>query len=161
MEIFFFGFFAAASIAASLSLIFQKNPMYSALSLIIVIASMAGLFLMLHATFLAVLQIIIYAGAVMTLFLFVIMMVELKVDRAGTRTGLARMSFLILLIIALMTIWGIGLALPTFPQQTADFSVRGLSRMLFTAYIFPFEAIGLLIVSAVIGAIYIARREDV
>lgn len=159
MEIFFFGFFAVASIAAALSLILQKNPIYSALSLIIVIASMGGLFLLLNATFLAVLQIIIYAGAVMTLFLFVIMMVDVKEDRSA-RADLSRVAFVVLLLIAGGAIWGISLAFPVFRPMAADFSVHAISRTLFSTYVFPFEAIGLLIVSAVIGALYIARRED-
>lgn len=158
IEVFFFGFFAAASIAASLSLILQKNPIYSALSLIIVIASMGGLFLLLQAPFLAVLQIIIYAGAVMTLFLFVIMMVDVKEESARSR--FSRGALAILLLIAAGAIWGISLAFPTFRPMAVDFSVHALSTTLFSTYVFPFEAIGLLIVSAVIGALYIARRED-
>ena len=160
MEAFFFGFFAIASVAAALSLILQKNPLYSALSLIIVIASMGGLFLLLNATFIAVLQIIIYAGAVMALFLFVIMMVDVKEDQGASRQGLSRIVMAVLLFIAGGTIWGISLALPEFRPLTADFSVHGISSTLFTSYLFPFEAIGLLIVSAVIGALYIARKED-
>ena len=160
MEPYFFGFFALASVVAALSLILQKNPIYSALSLIVVIASMGGLFLLLNATFLAVLQIIIYAGAVMTLFLFVIMMVDIKEDRAPSRQGLSRVVLIILLMIAGGAIWGISRALPTMQPLAADFSVHAVSRTLFSAYVFPFEAIGLLIVSAVIGALYIARKED-
>jgi NADH-quinone oxidoreductase subunit J len=134
--------------------------MYSALSLIIVIASMGGLFLLLHATFLAVLQIIIYAGAVMTLFVFVIMMVDIKGDRGESRRGLTFLVFLVLAVIAALSIYGIGLGIHTLPPQSADFSVRAISRSLFSAYVFPFEAIGLLIVASVIGALYIARREE-
>lgn len=160
MELFFFGFFALASVAAALSLILQKNPIYSALSLIVVIASMGGLFLLLNATFLAVLQIIIYAGAVMTLFLFVIMMVDVQDDRSRSRQALSGLVLAVLLVIAAGAIYGVSLALPSFRPLAADFSVHGISRSLFSAYLFPFEAIGLLIVSAVIGALYIARRED-
>lgn len=160
MELLFFGFFAFASVAAALSLILQRNPIYSALSLIVVIASMAGLFLLLNSVLLAVLQIIIYAGAVMTLFLFVIMMVDVKDDPPRSRQGLSLIVLAVLLMIAAGAIYGISLALPTFQPLAADFSVRADSRTLFTTYLFPFEAIGLLIVSAVVGALYIARKED-
>ena len=110
--------------AAALSLILQRNPIYSALSLIVVIASMAGLFLLLNSVLLAVLQIIIYAGAVMTLFLFVIMMVDVKDDPPRTRQGLSLVVLAILLAIAAGVICGISLALPVFQPLAADFSVR-------------------------------------
>jgi NADH-quinone oxidoreductase subunit J len=162
IETAFFGFFALTAIVAAISIVLQKNPVYSALSLIVVIASMGGLFLLLHATFLAVLQIIIYAGAIMALFLFVIMMVDIPDDVGGTSFHLyGKVALLLLLLIAGAAIWSIRSMNDPFPALTADFSVRNLSRQIFTSYLFPFEAIGILIVSAVIGALYIARKEEV
>ena len=101
IEVAFFSFFSVIAIAAALSVILQKNPVYSALSLIIVIASMGGLFLLLNAAFLAVLQIIIYAGAIMALFLFVIMMVDIPDDAIPTTFHLyGKLALLLLLLIA-------------------------------------------------------------
>src|SRR5215471_14163641 len=100
MQLVFFVFFAIAAIASALSLILQRNPIYSALSLIVVIASMGGLFLLLDAHFIAILQIVIYAGAVMTLFLFVIMMVESPLDLTPIWKRQSKFAFLILLLIA-------------------------------------------------------------
>lgn len=160
MELFFFAFFAAASIAGALSLVLQRNPIYSALSLIVVIASIGGLFLMMHSALLAVLQMIIYAGAVMTLFVFVIMMVDIR-DEAVPRPGVqTKLAIVTLILIGGAVIWGISLSTFPFPAQTSDFSVHAFSTHLFTEYLFPFEAISVLIVSAVIGALYIARKED-
>lgn len=160
MELAFFVLFSTVAIASALSVVLQKNPIYSALSLIVVIASIGGLFLLLEATFLAVLQIIIYAGAVMALFLFVLMMVDVGHEPPAIRQVKTGLVFLILLLIAGSVIWALLHAIPSFPPLVADFGIKALSRELFTNYIFPFEAISMLIVSSVIGALYVARKEE-
>jgi NADH-quinone oxidoreductase subunit J len=160
MELAFFIFFAAAAIASALSLILQRSPIYSALSLIVVIASMGGLFLLLNAHFIAILQIIIYAGAVMTLFLFVIMMLEAPKDLTQIWKRQSKFALLILLMIAGVTIWAVSSFDTSFPVMTKDFSVKALATQLFTGYVFPFEVITVLIISSVIGALYIARKEE-
>lgn len=160
MELAFFTFFALMSVIAALSVILQKNPIYSALSLIVVIASMGGLFLLLNAHFIAVLQIVIYAGAVMTLFLFVIMMVEAKDEFRPVWSIQSKLVLLVLLVIAGITIWSVSLTDTQFTQLAKDFSIKSLARTLFTTYIFPFEIITILIISSVIGALYIARKEE-
>lgn len=160
IEALFFGFFSLIAIAGALSLILQKDPVYSALSLIVVIASMAGLFLLLNAPLLAMLQIIIYAGAVMALFVFVIMMVDPPKVPAPSFHTYSRIAFALLLVIAGSAIWSITKVTDSFTQLNADFSVREISKNIFTTHLFPFEAIGMLIVSAVVGALYIARKEE-
>lgn len=159
MEMGFFILFSAIAVASALSVILQKNPVYSALSLIVVIASIGGLFLLLQATFLAVLQIIIYAGAVMALFLFVLMMVDVGHEPPAIRQIKTGLVFLVLILIAGSIIWVLIPMIPASQPLAADFSIKALSRELFTSYIFPFEAISLLIVSSVIGALYVARKE--
>jgi len=160
IEAIFFGFFSLVAVAAAFSLILQKDPVYSALSLIVVIASMAGLFLLLNSPLLAMLQIIIYAGAVMALFVFVIMMVDPPKIPTPSFNVYSRVAFLILLVIAGVAIWSITKVTDSFTPLNADFSVRQISRSIFTSHLFPFEAIGMLIVSAVVGALYIARKEE-
>ena len=160
IEALFFGFFSLVAVASALSLILQKDPVYSALSLIVVIASMAGLFLLLNAPLLAMLQIIIYAGAVMALFVFVIMMVDPPKVPAPSFQTYSRIAFILLLVIAGAAIWSITKVTDSFTQLNADFSVRQISTRIFTTHLFPFEAIGMLIVSAVVGALYIARKEE-
>lgn len=160
IEAIFFGFFSLVAVAAAFSLILQKDPVYSALSLIVVIASMAGLFLLLNSPLLAVLQIIIYAGAVMALFVFVIMIVDPPKVPTPSFNVYSRIAFVLLLVIAGVAIWSISKMTDSFTQLNADFSVRQISKSIFTSHLFPFEAIGMLIVSAVVGALYIARKEE-
>jgi NADH-quinone oxidoreductase subunit J len=160
VETVFFILFAATAVVFALSVVLQRNPLYSALSLIVVIVSLAGLFVLLHAPFLAVLQIIIYAGAIMALFLFVIMMAEIGPDPARTLQPRSVFALILLLMIAGAAIWGILSAPPQAAAPAPGFSVRSLSRLLFTAYVFPFEAVAVLIVSAVVGSLFIARRGE-
>lgn len=160
MELAFFILFALSAILSALSVILQKNPIYSALSLIIVIASMGGLFLLLNANFIAILQMVIYAGAIMTLFLFVIMMVDVRDEAWPSWKIQHKGALLILLLIAGVTIWAISSADSQIIPLTKDFSVKSLARQLFTTYVFPFEVISILIISSVVGALYIARKEE-
>jgi NADH-quinone oxidoreductase subunit J len=160
IEAIFFGFFSLVAVAAAFSLILQKDPVYSALSLIVVIASIAGLFLLLNSPLLAMLQIIIYAGAVMALFVFVIMIVDPPKIPTPSFNAYSRVAFVLLLVIAGVAIWSITKVSDSFTQLNADFSVRQISKSIFTSHLFPFEAIGMLIVSAVVGALYIARKEE-
>jgi NADH-quinone oxidoreductase subunit J len=160
IEVGFFIFFSLMAIGSALSVILQKNPIYSALSLIFVIASIGGLFLLLQAAFLAVLQIIIYAGAIMALFLFVIMMVDVEKDLNPSWNPKSIGVLVILLMIAASTMWAVSSYALSFQKLGADFTIRNLARELFTSYVFPFEAIALLIVSSVVGALYVARKEQ-
>ena len=160
IEAVFFGFFSLTALAAALSLILQKDPIYSALSLIVVIASTAGLFLLLNSPLIAMLQIIIYAGAVMALFIFVIMMVDPPKVPVVIFHAYSKIAFLLLLVIAGAAIWSISKITDPFTQLNADFSVRHISKSIFTTHLFPFEAVGMLILSAVVGALYIARKEE-
>jgi NADH-quinone oxidoreductase subunit J len=159
IELIFFFTFSIVALFAAVNLVFQRNPIYSALFLIVVIASIGGLFILLQATFLAVLQLIIYAGAIMALFLFVIMMVDVKRELTPAWQMRSVSALLILILIAVSTIWAVTTTSSSFQALSADFTVNGLARNLFTTYLFPFEAIAVLIVSAVIGALYIARKE--
>ena len=159
IEAIFFAIFGLASIGAALSLILQRNIVYSALSLIVVIGSMGGLFLLLNATFLAVLQIVIYAGAIMALFVFVIMMVDIRDEAAGPRLR-SKVVLVVLLLIAAAAIWGIRAEVGSFANLSVPFDVHSLGQNLFSAYIFPFEIVSILIISSVIGALYIAKKEE-
>jgi NADH-quinone oxidoreductase subunit J len=160
MQLAFFLFFAIAALLGALSVILQKNPIYSALSLIIVIASLGGLFLLLNANFIAVLQIVIYAGAIMTLFLFVIMMTEPRHELRPLWNFQSRAALAILLMIAGVTIWSVSSSDAQITTLATNFNVKALGRTLFTSYLFPFEIISILIISSVIGALYIARKEE-
>jgi NADH-quinone oxidoreductase subunit J len=160
MELTFFIFFALLSVAGALSLILQRNIVYSALSLIVVIGGMGGLFVLLSASFLAVLQIVIYAGAIMALFLFVIMMVDVRDEIGSIWVFRSKLVLIILFLIAAAAIWGVSNSAGNFAALSKPFDLHTLSENLFTLYLFPFEAISVLIISSVIGALYLARKEN-
>jgi NADH-quinone oxidoreductase subunit J len=166
--------FAGLAIGASLIVVGQRNPMYSVLMLVVSFAAMAGLFIQLDAPFLALALIIVYAGAIMVLFLFVVMLLNAPQEDAATydrshpflrhpvvtRFGTILALFLILeLAYALMR--GTDLNQPVGAQAGAQVvsSVRELGRVLFTDYVFAFEATSILILVAMVGAVMMARRE--
>jgi NADH-quinone oxidoreductase subunit J len=142
---------------------FTRNPVTSAMFLVLTIVSMAGLFVLLHAFFLAAVQILVYAGAVMVLFLFVIMLLDLKEEERrriklfGLITGSA--SVLAVLAMVLKTILvdskpGAGLPTPTLEGSTA-----ALGRSLFTNYLLPFEILSLLLLVAMVGVILLSKKD--
>jgi len=130
--------------------------------LVLTIVSMAGLFVLLHAFFLAAVQVLVYAGAVMVLFLFVIMLLDLKEEeqRKIRRTGA------VLGLITVAAIYGVFLrAFRTFGGAASDAvpqlegGTSSLGRLLFTEYLLPFEMISVLLLVAMVGVILLSRRE--
>ena len=159
---------AAIAVLASLLVIAQRNPIYSVLLLIASFGALSGLYVMLDAPFAAVIQIIIYAGAIMVLFLFVVMLLnapheetehDLRVHpllRAGP-LGFGAVLALVLMVqlaIALGATRDIGAF-----GAAATSSVATIGRVLFTDYAFAFEATSILILVAMVGAVVLARRE--
>ena len=168
-----FYFFAGLAIVASVLVVGQRNPMYSVLFLILSFAALAALYIQLDAPFVAVAQIIIYAGAIMVLFLFVVMLLNnpredaAEWDRAHplrtsafTRFG-ALLAALLVVQLAWALIRAADLRAPVAAQGDPEVvsSVRELGRVLFTDYMFAFEATSILILVAMIGAVVLARRE--
>ena len=161
------------AIGASALVIGQRNPMYSVLMLIASFGALAGLYIQLDAPFVAVAQIIIYAGAIMVLFLFVVMLLNAsKEDGADwdqahplrlppvTRLGsMLAVLLVVQLAWALMEASGIGGPVSGETEAESVSSVRQLGRVLFTDYVFAFEATSILILVAMVGAVMLARRE--
>src|SRR5262249_15256837 len=138
-------FFALAAIAVlgAVSLIFQKHPIHSALSLIVVMVALAGLYLLMGAEFVAAVQIIVYGGAIMVLFVFVIMLLNAGVEEHTSFSKLAGLPGL-LLVAALgtflaATVWRSGVSVPSVAQSGELASTRGLSNMVFKDFVYPFE----------------------
>ena len=158
-----FYFLAALLVVSSLSVIFQRNPIYSALSLVAALFVVAVLFLTLHAPMLAVLQILVYAGAIMVIFLFVIMLLNPVAREKGRLLwwifGSVAASVLALELIALV--------LPRGPMAPSlggvvdpDFgSPKNLAASLFTDFVLHFEVASVLLLVALIGIIVLAKRE--
>lgn len=165
-QILFF-FLAVVAVAAALGMLIARNPVTSALWLILNLFCIAGLYLTLNAQFIAVIQVLVYAGAIMVLFLFVIMLLNLTalphLRDFDWRRGLAFVLGMAVLA-QLVYIVALGLdALPkpaVSPEQTAlTGSARAIGLELFTIYALPFEVIGILLLVATIGAVLLARRR--
>jgi len=155
-----------AAIVSAIMVISFRNPMASAIALIVTLCSIAGLFAILGATFVAALQVIVYAGAIMVLFLFVIMLLNLKRDEFGPEKRKIQRGLAIILGVLLVVEIGIflqaGLADfgPSPAGETGSFtSITELSSLLFTKYLFPFEVTSLLLLVAIVGAVILAKKK--
>jgi NADH-quinone oxidoreductase subunit J len=154
---------AALAVGGALSLIFQKHPIHSALSLIVVMVALAGLYLLMGAEFVAAVQIIVYGGAIMVLFVFVIMLLNAGIEEHTNFSKLAGFPGL-LLTFALTGFIAATIARSTDTVQAASqlgtiASTRDLSNMIFQDFVYPFELTSFLILVAVLGAIALAQRE--
>jgi NADH-quinone oxidoreductase subunit J len=165
MSFALFMFFALAGLAVlgALALILQSHPIHSALSLILVMLSLAGLYLLMGAEFVAAVQIIVYGGAVMVLFVFVIMLLNAGEEERTNFSKLASFAGVPLAlalagVIAAAIARGSGhLAAATNGELT---STRELSKLLFSEFVYPFELTSFLILVAILGAIVLAQREQ-
>jgi len=156
-------FFYSASgvmLAAALWVVFSRQPIYSVLSLLVAMFCLATLFVMLGAYFVAALQILLYAGAVLVLFLFVIMLLNLEQEtlarmRPFTLRGLGAV---VAILFCGELVWLITRSSsPTFGGPAPSGTVEQIGRLLFTKYLLPFELTSFLILAAIIGAITLAR----
>lgn len=163
---------AALAVVSAFNIILQRNPIYSAIGLIVVLCCLAGLFLTLYAQFIAAIQIIVYAGAIMVLFVFVIMLLnvreeESRGDRQKYLKFLAAPLFLALLAEVAVVIRYVNMPAAPIgdPNTAADPSqslgtVESIAHAMFTDFVLPFEATSVLILMAVVGAMYLARRDS-
>jgi NADH-quinone oxidoreductase subunit J len=159
------------AIGASALVIGQRNPMYSVMMLIASFGALAGLYIQLDAPFVAVAQIIIYAGAIMVLFLFVVMLLNAPQEDAADwdrthplrQPAISRFGALLALLLVVQLAWALlRSGAPDVPVAAGGESVsdvRALGRLLFTNYVFAFEATSVLILVAMVGAVVLARRE--
>ncbi|SLM47798.1 NADH-quinone oxidoreductase subunit J [Nitrospira japonica] len=165
MESLFFFYFALVIALTSILVVALHNPIYSALSLLIMFFHVAGLYVTLHAEFLAAVQIIVYAGAILVLYLFVVMLLNLKHDeRYHHQWPIAAAVGGILVIEGTVLALLKGQAGPRAGSaETA--AVEGLGNtealgdVLYTSYLFPFEVASLILLVAMIGAIILAKRD--
>jgi NADH-quinone oxidoreductase subunit J len=140
---------------------FSANPVTSAMFLVLTIACLAGLFVLLHAFFLAAVQILVYAGAVMVLFLFVIMLLDLPVEerrrikKSGMVLGLISVGAIITMALRAL----LRSSLNPDPSPTLEGSTIPLGRLLFTQYLLPFEIISVLLLVAMVGVILLSKKD--
>ncbi|HUP61829.1 MAG TPA: NADH-quinone oxidoreductase subunit J [Thermoanaerobaculia bacterium] len=162
MEFAIFFFFAAVAVIFSLVVVLHRNPVVGALSLVAAFFALAVMYVLLEAPFLAALQVIVYAGAIMVLFLFVIMLLNLQhmtepVTRplqqflgytAGGAFGLGLIYYLLK--------YGVFEKLPDGPFHA---SARVIGKAMFEAYVFPFEMVSILLLAAIVGALFMSGRS--
>jgi NADH-quinone oxidoreductase subunit J len=169
MSLPFLVFFVCAFIAVlgALMLIIAKEPIHSALALVLVMISLAVLYLLLGAEFIAAVQVIVYAGAIMVLFVFVIMLLNAGSEERTDGSKIAKYAgmplgiFLLLELAHWMYRSVIGKEVANGSLLTSSsVSTRDMSNMLFNQYVFPFEATSILILIAILGALVLAKRDD-
>jgi NADH-quinone oxidoreductase subunit J len=169
MSVPFIMFFVCAllSVAGAVVLILAREPIHSALALILVMMSLAVLYLLLGAPFIAAVQIIVYAGAIMVLFVFVIMLLNAGVEERTDFSKIAKFAgvplgfFLLLEIAHWLAHSQAGAAIANGAGASSEAaSTNTLSLLLFQQYLFPFEATSILILIAILGALVLARKEE-
>ena len=165
MELTIFLIASAVAIAASILVVIQRNPIASAMYLLTSFVSQVILFIMLNAAFLAMLQIIVYAGAILVLFLFVIMLLNLRREEFGKDAKLRFKPLAIALAVVLLfeTLVVIQssemLKRPAVQLSSAFGSVQAVGLELFTKYLYPFELTSVLLIVAVLGAVVMAKKR--
>jgi NADH-quinone oxidoreductase subunit J len=163
MHLILFFLFAGFCLAGAINLLLQSHPINSALSLIVVMSSLAVLYLLLGAEFLAIAQLIVYAGAIMVLFVFVVMLLNAGREdrtlgsRAARTIGLPAVVALFALLATLFLRAG-GLGTAAISQGLT--TTEELSRLLFGELLLPFEVTSILILIAILGAVALARQGD-
>ena len=165
MDVVSFYIFAAIAVLSSIGVIGQRNPMHSVMLLIVSFGGLAGLYILLDAPFTAVTQIIIYAGAIMVLFLFVVMLLNAHTEDDAVPAGLGphafRLGALLSVLLAVEVVWGLSRVGVTGFSSDAGAassisSVAAIGQQLFTTHSFAFEVTSVLILVSMVGAVIIA-----
>lgn len=161
-----FGYLAGAIILLSIMVITVKNPVHSVMFMLLMFFHIAGLYLTLDAEFLAAVQIIVYAGAILVLFLFVILLLNLKEELTVERfvgpwpLGLAAALALCLVTVFSLRSFVAGPSGDVTPEIVkAETNTKILGKVLFTEYLYPFEVVSLILLVAIIGAIVLAKKR--
>src|SRR5579872_1320908 len=166
VEVLFY-VFGTILVAGALAVIISRNPVYSALSLVLCFVTSAAIWLLIEAEFLAVILVLVYVGAVMVLFLFVVMMLDINIEQL--RAGFTRFAWLgwltalavIVEIVGVVWVRGLGIDVTKGPTPTpADYSnTLALGSVLYTRYAYPFELAAVVLLVAIIAAISLTMRR--
>lgn len=166
-ELLLFFFLAAVAVSTAILMITRRNPVVSAVCLIGNFFALAGLYLLLRAQFLAVLQVIVYTGAIMVLVIFVIMLLNLGDERAlserlslRSTIGVVFAAGLLLELVVILGLRGAS-SIPAAIQPQSELlgTVEGIGGALFGKFVLPFELTSLLLLVAIIGAVLLAKRQ--
>jgi NADH-quinone oxidoreductase subunit J len=166
MSSFLFWVFALLMLIFGAAVIINRNPVASALSLVVSFLGLAALFLSLDAYFIGIIQVLVYAGAIMVLFLFIIMLLDLRAEKLRKINWIASAGgagvALVLLLQILSVVGKFPAAKQTFPvlvRSTSD-DVHRIGLLLFNNYNLPFQIIGVVILIATVGVVVLSRREN-
>jgi NADH-quinone oxidoreductase subunit J len=162
MDAILFYVFASLAVASAVVVIAQRNPIYSAFALIVTLCSLSVIFALLGSPFIAVLQVIVYAGAIMVLFLFVLMLLNVKSEEdrpvGGGRT--LRGVALALVTLLVLQAGAVLVRSQATPAPQFDASTRKMAQILFSPhFLYVFEATSILILAALVGAVVLAKKE--
>jgi NADH-quinone oxidoreductase subunit J len=164
-EAIMFYILALGGVASALLVITRRNPIISAIYLIVNFFCLAGIYLTLHAQFIAVVQILVYAGAIMVLFVFVIMLLNLGDERtlkegfSWKKVVAIGLGFGVLMELVYIFIMPTGSTTIELERATEIGTVESIGRVLFTRFLYPFEVTSLLLTAAIIGAIVLAKKN--
>ena len=163
MEQIIFFLVAFLAVASAVYFVFARNPLYSVLSLIVTFFSIAAMYILLNAQFLGIVQVIVYAGAIMVLFLYVLMMLNLNKNDESKKQNLSKFMGVFAAGILLIGLLGAfkGLKGNSFAGNV-DSSVgltKNLGRLLFNEYVLPFELASILILAGIVGAVLIGKKD--
>src|SRR5580698_5061470 len=164
-DVLFYVFAALTLLCGILVIVnpFSRNPVTSAMFLVLTIISMSGLFILLHAFFLAAVQIIVYAGAVLVLFVFVIMLLDMKEEQRrrvkafGVAAGLLSVGTIMAIFLKSLHATNLDAAVPS--PTAPDGGTYELGKLLFTQYTLPFEIVSVLLLVAMIGVILLSKKK--
>jgi NADH-quinone oxidoreductase subunit J len=163
MDALLFMIFAAIAVVCGINLVVQTHPISSALSLVGVMGALSALYLLLGGEFIAAAQLVVYAGAIMVLFIFVIMLLNAGTEHKGRRTWAKYAGVPLLLVFLGVVASLIANRMPASENVVFGQFTKGtpleFGRALFTTYLLPFEVTSVLILIAILGAIVLARKE--
>ncbi len=162
-ETILFWVFAIPLVVTALGVVVARSPVYAAMNLVVAFFFMAGIYVLLTAHLIAFMQVLVYAGAVMVLFLFVIMLISLGDEHLFPSRKTAMQYLGVLGAVALFSVLVAAIARATFaPMRALDASfgtVKAVGQVLFTDYLLPFEATSLLLLVAIVGAVVVAKER--
>ncbi len=165
MSAVLFYIIAALLLGASLFVVLNRNPIYSVVALVFAFANLAGLYFLLEAYFIGALQVLVYAGAIMVLFLFVVMLLDVQPDQP--RPGLVQLERwwygVLAIIFAVLFLLLVSRGTQAFPASAGEDAqvgtVRAVGEALYTQYLLPFEIAALLLTVALVGTVFLAKRK--
>lgn len=170
MTLLLFLYFAAGITGASLLVVLLRNPIYCTLALLVMFAHVAGLYVLLNAEFIAAVQVVVYAGAILVLYLFVVMLLNVKREERFQRQVIPALIVTVLLLSEVaLVLFGGGVgegvgegAAGAFPAERiqAVGNTAVIGRVLFSTYLFPFEVASFLLLAAMVGAIVLSKKSS-